>query len=211
MRKYFGSMFTGTGLFITMMIICLVAFGCHIFGWDTSADAAPLVFFGMAVLTQGNTLQDILKWEEDAMYSREVVTIKSGENLALGEVIGKITKGAMPTTGTGGSNTGSGTCTSVTAGAKTKVGTYTLECIIAQSGAGIFTVQDPDGLGLPNAVVGQAYANDQINLTLNDGSPDFSIGDTFTIAVAAGSGQVGWFAGCLRLCHSRLRCDSWRH
>ena len=43
---------------------------------------------------------------------------------------------------------------------------------------------------MPNAVVGQAYANDQINLTLNDGSPDFSIGDTFTIAVAAGSGQV---------------------
>jgi hypothetical protein len=186
MNKYFNRMFTGTGLFITMAIIFLVGFACHIFGWGASADAAPLVFFGMAVLTQGNTLQDILKWEESSMYSREVVTIKAGENLALGTVIGKITKGAAPTTGIAGSNTGSGTCTGVTRGSKTKVGVYTLSALSAT----LFTVRDPDGLGLPDARVGTAYVNDNLNFTLNDGSPDFSAGDTFTITIPAGSGQV---------------------
>ena len=42
---------------------------------------------------------------------------------------------------------------------------------------------------MPDAVIG-AYVNDQINFTLNDGSPDFAVGDSFTITIAAGSGKV---------------------
>jgi len=145
----------------------------------------------MSELSQGNTLQDILKWEEDNNYSREVVEVLSGQNLALGAVLGKIILGTCPSTGAPGSPiTGGGTCTGVTAGAKAKLGTYTLTCIIAQAGAGVFSVEDPDGLGLPNAVAGRAYTNDQINFTINDGSPDFAVGDTFTITIAAGSQRV---------------------
>jgi hypothetical protein len=144
----------------------------------------------MTEQTQGNTLQDILKWEEENNYSRETIMIASGQDLALGAVVGKINLGTCPTTGTAGSNTGGGTCTAVTAGAKAKLGIYTLKCIIGQTGAGVFSVEDPDGFGLPNAVVGYAYANDQINFTLNDGSPDFAYGDSFTIEIEEGSGEI---------------------
>jgi len=45
-------------------------------------------------------------------------------------------------------------------------------------------------LGLPNAVAGRAYTNDQISFTINDGSPDFVVGDAFTVEIAAGSLRV---------------------
>jgi len=145
----------------------------------------------MTALTEGNRLNDILKAELNNNLSREVVTVKLAEDLPIGQVLGKIKLGTCPATGTAISgNTGAGTCTSVTAGAKAKLGTYTIKCISAVSGAGLFTVEDPDGYALPEAVAGVAYVNDQINFILNDGSPDFAVGDTFTVAIAAGSGEV---------------------
>ncbi|MDZ4241658.1 MAG: head decoration protein [Candidatus Omnitrophota bacterium] len=140
----------------------------------------------MSSSTQSNTLADVLKWEESGNHSREAVTIASGENMAVNEVAGKITK-STPATGTaGGGNTGSGTCTSVTAGENAKIGTYTMTALSATS----FAVKDPDGYALPDATVDSAYTNAHLNFTINDGSPDFIAGDSFTIAVAAGSGNI---------------------
>lgn len=145
----------------------------------------------MTVLTEGNRLHDILKAELNKNLSREVVTVKSGEDLPVGQVLGKIKLGACPTTGTAISgNTGAGTCTGVTAGARAKVGTYTIKCVNVVAGAGLFSIEDPDGYALPDAVAGVAYVNDQINFTLNDGSPDFALGDAFTVEIAEGSGSV---------------------
>lgn len=45
----------------------------------------------MAVLAEPNRLNDWLKWEQENRYSREKVTIASGQNLSLGQVVGKIT------------------------------------------------------------------------------------------------------------------------
>jgi hypothetical protein len=142
------------------------------------------------VLTEGKYLNDWLKWEMENNQSREVVTVLAGQKLAMGAVVGKITVGAVPTTGTAGTNTGGGTCASVTGGPATKVGVYELTCVAVVSGGGVFSVKDPDGLGLPNAYVGQAYTNPAINFTLTDGTPDFALGDVFRIVVPAGSGKV---------------------
>jgi hypothetical protein len=141
-------------------------------------------------MTEGNYLGDLLKWEMDNNHSREIVLVQAGQNLAMGSVIGKITAGAVPTTGTAGTNTGGGTCASVTGGPARKVGVYELTCVAVVSGGGVFTVKDPEGLGLPNAYVGQAYTNPAINFTLVDGTPDFALGDSFKITVPAGSGRV---------------------
>jgi hypothetical protein len=142
-------------------------------------------------LTEPNRLNDILKNERENNMSREVVTVKLGEDLPVGQVVGIIKLGACPATGTAISgNSGAGTCTTVTAGSKAKLGIYTISCVHADAGAGLFSVEDPDGYALPNAVAGAAYVNDQINFTLSDGSPDFSVGDTFTVEIAAGSGSV---------------------
>jgi hypothetical protein len=144
----------------------------------------------MSSQNQGNTLQDILKWEEENRHSREIVTVLSGQNLSMGEVIGKVTK-SIPTTGTpDGGNTGQGSVTGVSGGKDAKLGVYTLECVATASGGGTFKVTAPDGDALPDAVVGTAYVNEQINFTINDGDPDFSLGDKFTIEVAAGSRKV---------------------
>lgn len=140
---------------------------------------------------EGMYLRDIVRYEDDGAgrLSREVVSVASGQNLAMGAVLGKITK-STPTTGThtpaSPANSGSGTCTGVTAGINTKIGSYVLTALSATA----FAVTDPDGLALPDAVVGTAYANANINFTINDGSPDFSAGDTFTIAVTAGAETV---------------------
>jgi len=144
----------------------------------------------MSSQNQGNTLQDILKWEEENRHSREIVTVLSGQNLSMGEVIGKVTK-SFPVEGaavTG--NIGQGTVTGVSGGKDAKLGVYTLECVATAENGGTFKVTAPDGDALPDAVVGTAYANEQINFTINDGDPDFSLGDKFTIEVTAGSGKV---------------------
>jgi len=142
----------------------------------------------MPTKTEPNVLGDALKWEQSNDYSRKTITVLDGQNLAALQVVGKVAR-ATPTTGTAGTNTGNGTCGSVTAGQKTKVGTYTLLCIAAASNSGTFEVKDPDGNILPNATVAVAYVNPQLNFTIADGSTDFAIGDKFTIPVAEGSGK----------------------
>jgi len=145
----------------------------------------------MPVQAEGKRLYDGLvgEVESPSRFSREEVTILSGENIGVLEVLGKVSK-VIPTTGTANAgNTGQGTMTLVTGGDDTQVGTYTITCITAASGAGAFKVVAPNGEALPDAAVGVAYANDQLNFTINDGTPDFAVGDSFTVAVAAGSGK----------------------
>ncbi len=45
----------------------------------------------MPTLTMSPTLGDLLKYELNASYCRETITLKAGTNYALGSVLGKIT------------------------------------------------------------------------------------------------------------------------
>ncbi len=45
----------------------------------------------MAVQDESARLGDIVKWEEDNDYSRDTVTVLSGEDLTIGAVLGKVT------------------------------------------------------------------------------------------------------------------------
>ena len=42
----------------------------------------------MPVITESNNLADLLKYEADLLYSRDEVTVASGQNLSLGTVVG---------------------------------------------------------------------------------------------------------------------------
>lgn len=145
----------------------------------------------MATLTYTPKQNVWLKGETENpdRFSREKVTVASGNSVVSGEVMGKITK-SCPTTGTAGTNTGTGACGSVTAAAKAKLGTYTLTCIAAATNGGTFSVVTPEGYSLPDASVGVAYASGHINFTIADGGTDFAAGDTFTIEITDGSGEV---------------------
>lgn len=145
----------------------------------------------MNVMTQKDTLQNILKWEQVNLQSREVVQVASGRSLPMGAVIGKITR-SVPATGTAEEgNSGAGTVTAVTGGKKTKRGPYQITCLtyVASPLSATFSVKDPDGNLLPNAALG-AYANEQIGFTITDGSPVIAVGDAWTIDVAPGSSKV---------------------
>ena len=140
----------------------------------------------MPVLSEGNNLGDVLKFEAPNLYSREAVTVLAGSGsdrtLAIGEVFGKRTKSDVVAAADGG-NTGDGTTGAVTLGAKAEPGIYTLTCITAAADAGTFQVQTPNGYRLPDLEVGQAYAGDHLNLTLSDGAADFVVGDKFTVDI----------------------------
>lgn len=118
---------------------------------------------------------------------QEDVTILTGQNLAEGSVLGKITVGAAAAAAAAG-NTGDGAFGAVSTGANAKPGVYRVTCIEPAANAGKFTVEDPDGIEVGVATVGVAFAG-PINFTIADGAADFVAGDAFNVTVAAGTGK----------------------
>ncbi len=115
----------------------------------------------------------------------KVITLKSGQGtLKRGSVIGEIAKAVGTPTLAG---TGNGTMTAVSISKNAVIGDYKVKCITAATDGGVFSVIDPNGNRLADAVVGTAYTSAQVNFTINDGSSDFTVGATFTIPVTAGS------------------------
>lgn len=137
------------------------------------------------------TPDKLLAGDAQKVQTKEVVILTGASvNLARGTVLGKIALGAVPATGTaGGGNTGNGTMGSVAGKRRTKVGTYTATCKTAATNGGTFEVKNPDGNVIGLARVGEAFVSNELNFTIADGSTDFAVGDTFTVAVPAGSGK----------------------
>jgi hypothetical protein len=118
----------------------------------------------------------------DPQRHTKVITLASGAgSLTRGTVLGKITKGAI-TAAAESSNTGNGNCDTLSLGANAKVGSYTVKATAATT----FSVIDPAGVRLADATAGTAYTG-AINFTVTAGATAFVAGDSFTIAIAAGS------------------------
>lgn len=144
----------------------------------------------MSVYTEPGYLGDIILQEADKDASRDEVTVLSGQNLEIGTVLGKATIGALSETHAG--NTGNGAMTidaTTPALANCQVGTYIARCITAAANGGTFEVFDPQGSSLGIVAVAGTFAN-QIKFVIADGAADFIVGDTFLVAVAAGTLKV---------------------
>lgn len=144
----------------------------------------------MPIINEPNRLDDILRRELDPGFCREEVVVMQGQTLALGAVIGRRTTVCPETATPKAGNTGNGTVELVTPGPAVRLGTYTLVCSAAAENGGVFQVFDPDGMRLADASEGAEYDQPQIGFVVNDGTTDFAVGDTFSIAVAEGDGQV---------------------
>lgn len=141
----------------------------------------------MTELKEGQHKSEFLVTEGRGRISRETATILSGQQLKAGHVLGKVSVGeALAEASTG--NTGDGTMSSVTLGAGAKEGDYTLTCLEPAAGAGVFSIEDPEGVTIGTAEVGAAFSG-AVNFTISAGSADFVAGDLFTITVSAGSGK----------------------
>ncbi len=109
------------------------------------------------------------------------ITLGAG-TLNRGTVLGQQTLGAAAAVA--GANTGNGTISAIVVNANAKIGAYTLKALSATD----FEVLGPTGVRLAEAATGVAYT-DQIGFTITAGSVAFVAGDSFTVTVAAGSGN----------------------
>ena len=141
----------------------------------------------MTTFTEGQHAAEFLVSEAAGTRSRETGTLLSGQDLEAGAVLGKVAKGAASIVAAAG-NTGSGSIAAATVGAGAKVGAYRVYCIEPGTNAGVFAVEDPDGIEIGEATVAVAFSTD-LTFTIADGTVDFVAGDDFTITVAAGSGK----------------------
>jgi hypothetical protein len=110
------------------------------------------------------------------------IQLMSG-NLARGAVLGQQTNNSIDITA--GTNTGTGTVGSTSLGATETFGAFVLKALSATS----FSVTDPEGNALPNATVGTAYANAEINFTITAGGTPFVAGDSFVLNVLEATGN----------------------
>lgn len=140
----------------------------------------------MAVETELKTIGDVVKREWDKLYNRETVTILSGQVVAVGEVVSFVAVGTTAIGAAAAGNTGDGTIGTVSAGTAAKAGAYRVTITTAQANAGLFSVEDPDGVTVGTGTVGVAYTGGP-NFTISDGATDFIVGDAFTVTVATGS------------------------
>lgn len=87
-------------------------------------------------------------------------------------------------------NTGNGAMGAITLSAGAKAGTYKLVMIEPAANAGVFAVEDPDGIIIGRGSVAAAFSAGGLAFTLADGATDFVAGDGFNITVGANSGAM---------------------
>lgn len=138
----------------------------------------------MTILTETTHTGEFLLSEAPGSLSRDQITVLSGQNLAAGQVLGKVTKvlAAAPIPSIVG--TGTGAMSALTFGPEVQTGNYVVE-LTQTSATAAFTVTAPDGTALPNGAVGTAYQSTHLSFLVSNGGT-MTDGDTYTVAVTAG-------------------------
>lgn len=156
--------------------------------------------------TMGKRDQAFLLSEAPGTLSRKNVTVKTASErvLAGGTLMGRVLAAAVAAAA---ENTGDADISGVTVtfGREVQEGVYTLTCTAADTNAGTFSVEAPDGSALSALTVAAAYSSDHIKLTLPDGTTDWAEGDVVTVTVSAkhapyaadGSDGTQWVDGIL--------------
>lgn len=132
---------------------------------------------------------EALAWEATS-HMREQVTVLSGQNLKAGAVLGRLGKGVGRVAIPAVVGTGNGVMSLVFGGPDVQLGSYVVTLITAAANGGTFSVVNPSGKALPNAVVATPYRTSEINFTIADGATDFVLGDSFTVVVSTSTATV---------------------
>jgi len=142
----------------------------------------------MTTYTMAARAGEHLAYELDQQINREAVTVLSGQDLAAGAVLGRITKviAAAPIPAIDG--VGTGLMSALTAGPDVQTGNYVIT-LLATSATAAFSVVAPDGTILPNGAVGTAYVSSHVSFLISNGGT-MTVDDTYTIVVTAGGTPV---------------------
>jgi len=130
-------------------------------------------------------LAEAMSFEQETALANSAAGQATPGLLDIGTVMGRQAGGAPAAAVAGAGNTGNGTVSAPAAAVGIQVGTYFIEF----SAATKFNVFDPAGKLVGEGATGVAFAN-QIGFTITAGGTAFADGDSFTVAVAAGSGKV---------------------
>lgn len=125
-------------------------------------------------------------WDpSDGMITREAITLISGAGICTaGLVLGAELTGGAATSAALGTNTGNGVMGAITVSAAAKIGDYKLIVVEPTANAGVFIVEDPDGVEIGHGNVAALFNAGGLSFTLADGATDFVAGDSFTISVS---------------------------
>lgn len=142
----------------------------------------------MTTLTETSHAGEFLCHEADPNFTREAVTVLSGQDLAAGEVLGQVSKAiaAAPIPAIDG--TGTGLMSALTFGPAVQTGDYVIT-LLATSATAAFSVVAPDGEALPNGAVGTAYKSEHLSFLISDGGT-MTEADSYTVTVTAGGTPV---------------------
>lgn len=121
--------------------------------------------------------------------SRTTRTVKSGQVLVTGTVIGRTMVGGTATATAQAGNTGNGAMGAITVTGPAVVGRHRLEFTTSGANVGGFTVTDPYNKVIGAGTVAVAFSSGGLAFTLADGATDFVVGDTIFIDVV-GTEQV---------------------
>lgn len=131
----------------------------------------------------------------------DIVQFAGADTYVHGTILArkKVATAITPSAVTG---TGNGTCTAasvVTGPIVPLVGDYVLTCIEAITNGGVFKLEDPNGMMVAGNLLLTAGAGGAsvfevggLTFTINDGSTDFAVGDTFTLPVVADGDLVAF-------------------
>jgi hypothetical protein len=136
------------------------------------------------VLTETTHAGGFILNEANGNRSRRNGVLASGQNLAAGAVLGKISKAlaAAPIPAIVG--TGTGAMTLLTFGPDVQTGSYVIT-LLATSATAAFSVVAPDGTVLPNGAVGTAYSSTHLSFLVSSAGT-MTLGDSYTVVVTAG-------------------------
>jgi hypothetical protein len=139
----------------------------------------------MTTLTESLHAGGFMVSEADGTLSREQVTLKSGQNLLAGTVLGKLLTGTAAATAYAGNAGSEGAMGAITVTSPAKAGTYRLTILDPVTNAGAFVVEGPDGIEIGTGKVATAFSAGGLAFTLADGGTDYIAGEGFTILVTA--------------------------
>ena len=139
----------------------------------------------MTILTSNPRIAEFMLSEASGQRSRANITVtQSGAMIKSGTILTKVDTGAGVATANGG-NTGNPTFGTIVVGAAALPGTYT----VAFTAATKFTVEDPNGVTIGLGTTGVAFSHAGMGFTITAGGTPAVVGDSFTIAVAVGTGK----------------------
>ena len=141
----------------------------------------------MTTLNERTYISDVIRWTSDRLFSFLAPTVIAPAALVVGSILAKRIKSVVVAAKASGS--GNGTIGACTLGVCAMEGVYRLVAVDTGATAS-FRVYSPCGMMTGILTVGTAFTSQHLNITISDGSTDWTAGDVITVTVSGDNAYV---------------------